>query len=121
MPYTYKQAKRKSLLPRDENSAYSSLMVAKGKATIQNEAGIHCRPSSFIIKSVQDYPGKIRVAHEENGECDLRSMLDLMMMGLTCGSSVELEVEGPQEEAQLQSVTDLFEKIYDFPNAGDKK
>lgn len=93
-------------------------MVATGTATIQNEAGIHCRPSSHIIKSVQEYPGKIRVFHAENGECDLRSMLDLMMMGLTCGTKVELTVEGPGEEHELSVVTELFERIYDFPNAG---
>ena len=94
-------------------------MVATGTAKIQNEAGIHCRPSSHLIKSVQDYPGKIRVFHEENGECDLRSMLDLMMMGLTCGTQVELTVEGPGEEKQLSVVQELFERMYDFPNAGE--
>ncbi|MGA0368262.1 MAG: HPr family phosphocarrier protein [Kiritimatiellia bacterium] len=93
-------------------------MTVQGKATVMNEAGIHCRPSTHIIKSVQSYPGRIRVVHAENGECDLTSMLDLMMMGLTCGSEIQIEVEGPDEEDQLRKTIDLFEFEYDFPDAG---
>lgn len=93
-------------------------MTAKGHAKILNEAGIHCRPSTHIIKTMQGYSGRIRVIHAQNGECDLSSMLDLMMLGLTCGSEVDIEVDGPDEADKLTEVAGLFEKIYDFPNAG---
>jgi phosphotransferase system HPr (HPr) family protein len=89
-------------------------MATRGKATIRNEAGIHCRPSTHIIKSVKDYPGEMKVRCAE-GESDLRSMLGLMMLGLTCGSQVEVEVEGPDEQSELQRVIDLLETEYDFP------
>jgi len=95
-------------------------MTAYGHATIYNEAGIHCRPSSHIIKTVQGYSGRMRVRHTENGECDLSSMLDVMMMALTCGSEVEIEVEGPDEESQMAKVIELFETHYDFPDAADR-
>jgi len=93
-------------------------MVAKGKAKVYNEAGIHCRPSTHIIKTVQDYPGRMRLIHPGEGECELRSMLDLMMLGLVCGTEVEIEVEGPDEEAQLRKLIELVETQYDFPDAG---
>lgn len=67
---------------------------------------------------MQGYAGRIQVVHPQNGACDLTSMLDLMILGLTCGSEVEIEVEGPDEEATLAEVVGLFEKVYDFPNAG---
>lgn len=89
-------------------------MAAKGQATIRNEAGIHCRPSTHIIKTVQDYGGRMCLRCSE-GESDLRSMLSLMMLGLTQGTEVELEVEGPDEEAQLEKLIGLFEFEYDFP------
>ena len=89
-------------------------MVATGKATVRNEAGIHCRPSTHIIKSVQEYPGRMRVSCPE-GESDLTSMLSLMMLGLTCGTEVAVEVEGPDEEARLAHLIGLLETEYDFP------
>jgi phosphocarrier protein HPr len=93
-------------------------MTVKGHAKIMNEAGIHCRPSTHIIKTMQGYSGRILVIHAQNGECDLSSMLDLMMLGLTCGSEVDIEVEGPDEATQLSKIVELFEYKYDFPNAG---
>jgi len=89
-------------------------MVARGTATIHNEAGIHCRPSTHILKTVQGYPGRMKVSCSE-GESDLSSMLGLMMLSLTCGSVVEVEVEGPDEEAHLQKLIELLETEYDFP------
>ena len=89
-------------------------MVAKGKAHIHNEAGIHCRPSAEIVKQVAGYPGVMRVIHAEEGESDLRSMLSLMMLALTHGTDVEVEVSGPDEEAQLQRIIALLETEYDF-------
>jgi phosphotransferase system HPr (HPr) family protein len=89
-------------------------MVARGSATIHNEAGIHCRPSTHILKAVQGYPGRMRVSCKE-GDSDLTSMLGLMMLSLTCGTQVEVEVEGPDEEAQLRKLIELLETEYDFP------
>jgi phosphotransferase system HPr (HPr) family protein len=89
-------------------------MSVSGTATIQNEAGIHCRPSTHIIKSVESYAGSIRV-RAESGESDLRSMLSLMMLGLTQGTRVQVEVEGPDEEKQLADVIGMLETEYDFP------
>lgn len=86
-----------------------------------NEAGIHCRPSTHIIKTLQTYPGTIRVSHAGNGHCDLTSMLDLMMLGLTCGSEVDIEVQGPNEADQLRKVIELFEFEYDFPDTGSEE
>lgn len=89
-------------------------MSVQGKATIQNEAGIHCRPSAHIVKEVKSYPGTMRVRHDGE-ESDLRSMLSLMMLALTQGAEVDLEVSGPEEEAQLQKMIKLLEFQYDFP------
>lgn len=93
-------------------------MTVHGTATVMNEAGIHCRPSTHIVKSMKDYDGRIRVSNEA-GESDLTSMLDLMMMALTCGTTVDVEVAGPDEEAVLKKTVQLFEQIYDFPDAGE--
>lgn len=89
-------------------------MSIQGTATIQNEAGIHCRPSAHIVKTVAGYPGAMRVWHGE-GEADLRSVLGLMMMGMTCGTEVNLEVSGPGEAEQFEVVKGLLETVYDFP------
>ena len=60
------------------------------------------------IKTVKDYPGRMKAARKGEGECDLRSMLDLMILGLARGCEVEIEVEGPDEEAQRDRLVELL-------------
>lgn len=84
-------------------------------ATIKNSAGIHCRPSALIIKAAAGYPGTIHVESPAHGSCTLRSVLDLISMGLEQGAQVTLRVEGPDEEAFGRQLADLFETEFDFP------
>lgn len=83
-------------------------------ATIQNRAGIHCRPSALIIKSVEDYEGDIRVFNER-GEADLRSIFGLMALAGMQGETVTIQVTGPDEEETCRKLADLFAFEFDFP------
>lgn len=84
------------------------------KATIQNEAGIHCRPSAVLVKEACTYPGTIMVS-ADSGRCDLKSALELIMLGLEQGAEVTIEVSGPEEEQYAKKLADLFETHFDFP------
>lgn len=83
-------------------------------AVIKNQEGIHCRPSSAIIKSIAGYPGNILV-RGEHGESRLTSVLELMAMELAPGAHVTIRVEGPDEEAVCRKLVTLFETEFDFP------
>lgn len=83
-------------------------------AVIQNAHGIHCRPSAVILKAVGAYPGTIRV-QAAAGDCDLRSVLGLISLGLECGASVHIQVQGPDEARMGRRLVELFETAFDFP------
>lgn len=84
------------------------------QAIIQNEAGIHCRPTAVIIKTIGQYEGRIEIINAE-GRSDPRSMLGLMSLCLVKGTAVTIEVEGPDEERWANKLKDLFEFHFDFP------
>ena len=84
------------------------------KATIRNEAGIHCRPSAILIKAGKAYAGKILVT-AESGTCTLTSALECIMLGLEKGAKVTLQVTGPDEEEFGKKLAELFETHFDFP------
>lgn len=83
-------------------------------ATIQNAAGIHCRPSAILVKEGSAYEGSIHI-RAQSGTCDLTSALDLIMLGLEPGAKVTIEVSGPDEEAFCLKLAALFEHHFDFP------
>ncbi len=88
-------------------------MIAR-KATIRNEYGIHCRPSAIIVQELKDYPGTIRVRDASGQEADAKHLLELISLGLRCGAEIEIEVDGPDEEAMAEKAAELFERHFEF-------
>ena len=88
-------------------------MIEKS-ATIQNEQGIHCRPASVILNEMKAYTGSVRIS-ADGRESELMSVMGLLGLGLECGRSITITVDGPDEEAVCSSLVDLFEFNFDFP------
>jgi len=81
---------------------------------VQNDAGIHVRPSGVIIGEVKDYPGTITV-EANDFSVQLNNVMGLLSLGLVKGDQVRLKVEGPEEQLFIEKLVRLFEKRYDFP------
>ena len=88
--------------------------MVESKAIIQNEAGIHCRPSAILVKEGTAYDGEILV-QAASGSCNLTSALDLIMLGLEKGTEISIQVSGPNEEEEARKLVELFETHFDFP------
>lgn len=86
-------------------------------AVIHNSAGIHCRPTAVITQEAEKIDAVITVI-SPGGTCQLGSALDLMMLGLEQGVQLTLQVEGSDEETVAEQFKELFEREFDFPNAG---
>lgn len=83
-------------------------------ATVRNAMGVHCRPSAVIVKAATGYKGAITVK-TESGECDLRSVMHLIALGLQQGATLTVRVTGPDEDAFCRKLVELFETHFDFP------
>ena len=88
-------------------------MVAK-KVRIQNKAGIHCRPSSLIMATVEHYPRNTFLLTGSRGSSSMTSILDLLALGLQCGDTAKLQVTGPQEQEAGEKIAEMLEHEYDF-------
>lgn len=88
--------------------------MVEAKATVLNEAGIHCRPSAILVREGMAYAGEILITAEA-GTCTLTSALELIMLGLEPGTVVTIQVSGPDEEAFCGKLVELFETHFDFP------
>lgn len=83
-------------------------------ATIRNAAGIHCRPSAAIVKSLRGYGGQVDVVCGDS-VCAPLSVMGLLELELQCGSTVTVRVTGDDEAATCDRVVELFESTFDFP------
>ena len=81
---------------------------------VKNEAGIHCRPSTEILTTVQKF-SNVKVFVEAKGErVELNSMLGLLGLGLAYGDEVKIIVEGNEEEEVCDLIAELFAFNFDF-------
>ncbi len=83
-------------------------------AVIRNSAGIHVRPSGIIIAEAGKHNGAIRVS-AKGMETDLTDHMGLLALGLCKGDSVDIFVNGNNEEEVCRCLVDLFQREFDFP------
>jgi len=83
-------------------------------ATIQNAYGIHCRPSGVIAMAAREYKGTISIISKDGKKATPSSVLSLLSLGLACGDTVTIQVEGPDEQKKGEEIAELFGKQYDF-------
>ena len=82
--------------------------------TVRNKAGIHCRPSSAILVAAGKFPGVRFEVVAERGKTELKSILDLLALGLQRGDMVTVRAEGADEQAACEKIAELFATEFDF-------
>ncbi len=83
------------------------------EAKIVNEYGIHCRPSAEIIKAVAPMESSIEIT--ANGvTSSLGSIIELLALGIKCGDTVKIKVDGTNATADADALVELFETNFDF-------
>jgi len=85
--------------------------MRKKKVTVLNEAGLHARPSSMLVKTASGFKSDLQIAmygYRVNG----KSILGLMTLAAEQGSEMELIVEGPDEDEAIEALTKLFENKF---------
>jgi phosphotransferase system HPr (HPr) family protein len=82
-------------------------------ATVRNRDGIHCRPAALIAQLGQSYMGRA-IARTPEREANLRSVMEILALGLLPGEAVTIEVEGPDEQGICAEFVRLFESEFNF-------
>lgn len=79
---------------------------------VTNNLGIHARPASMIVKTAQHFKSSITIS-KEGAEADAKSIMSVMMLAATCGSSVTIRTSGEDEEQALDAIAGLFARKFD--------
>ena len=89
------------------------------KITVNNTAGIHCRPSGVILNTISSEfsDTKVTITNSEGTTVEVNSILSLISLGLHKDSTAILRVEGGKEEEALARIGDLLEFEFDYPMA----
>lgn len=74
---------------------------------VSNETGIHARPASKIVKEAAKYKSDITIKRGDK-DYNAKSVLGLMAMAVAKGEEITLVVQGEDEEAAMEGLTNLI-------------
>lgn len=110
---TTQQREEQQAMNDSEGSA--SDPVAEGKdgvlcrtATIVNSRGLHARAAAKFVKRAESFDADITVSNRGQ-EVSGRSIMGLMMLAASPGTTIELRACGPDAQAALDALVQLIE------------
>ena len=77
--------------------------------TITDPVGIHARPAGMLVKEVKNYASSVTIVKGDK-KADARKLMILMSLGVKCGETVTVEVEGADEETAAASLETFFKE-----------
>jgi phosphocarrier protein len=81
--------------------------MIKRPITITNKLGLHARASAKLTQLASKFQSAVFIA--KNGRrVNAKSIMGVMMLAAAKGSTVELEADGPDEEAAAAAIEALF-------------
>jgi len=78
------------------------------KWTIQCKGGLHLRVAAQIVKEVEQRQSEVHIRCKGCPHADACSIFDLIRLGAVEGTPIEVQAEGPDEEATLEALSTVF-------------
>ncbi|MCO5977487.1 HPr family phosphocarrier protein [Ideonella oryzae] len=82
--------------------------MIKATLTISNKLGLHARASAKLTKLATSFKSEVFMSRGER-RVNAKSIMGVMMLAAGLGSQVELEVDGPDEQAAFESLKALID------------
>ncbi|MEM9963754.1 MAG: HPr family phosphocarrier protein [Asticcacaulis sp.] len=81
-------------------------MTVTARIDIINDKGLHARASAKFVKTAALYDAQVTVIKDDS-RVDAQSIMGLLMLAASKGTSIELEAEGKQAEAAVEALVSL--------------
>ncbi len=89
-------------------SAADGIYQCLAEVTIVNKRGLHARASAAFVKLAEQFDVEISVT-KDGQTVSGGSIMGLLMLGASPGSTILIETEGPDAEEALEALTALVE------------
>ena len=95
--------------PLDPQEGPANRVAFSRAIVIVNERGLHARAAVKFVKLAETYTADIKLA-KDGQQVNGRSIMDLLLLAGTRGSSVTLTVEGRDGQAAFAALEQLIEE-----------
>ena len=87
-------------------------MKVRKQIQVINKLGLHARAAARLVRLCSSYKSII-VLHKDEKSADAKSIMALLMLAATQGSSLDLVIEGDDARQAGDEIAALFENCFD--------
>ena len=84
--------------------------LVSAEVTIQNQFGIHARPSALLVKMASRFSSEITFA-DKFGSCSGKRICHVLGLELKCGSTLTITAMGPDAREAVAALIDVINNI----------
>ena len=89
-------------------AAADGIYQCLAEVTIINKRGLHARASAAFVKMAEQFDAEVSVTKDDQ-TVPGNSIMGLLMLGASPGTTISIETEGPEAEEALEALTALVE------------
>jgi phosphocarrier protein HPr len=82
--------------------------MIKRSITISNKLGLHARASAKLTKLAGSFASDIHMSRNQR-RVNAKSIMGVMMLAAGMGTDIEIETEGPDEQAAMDALVALVQ------------
>ncbi|MDP4132869.1 MAG: HPr family phosphocarrier protein [Bacillota bacterium] len=82
------------------------------EVVVKNQVGLHARPATYFIQKANEFKAEIKVTKDER-EVNGKSLLGVLSLGITRGTSIVISANGAEEEAAVDALVKLIESNFE--------
>ncbi len=86
--------------------------MIKQETKIINQLGLHARAAAKLVKLASSFESEVELVKDEQS-VNAKSIMGVMMLAASCGTTVELHVNGPDEQQAMEGVIDLINSRFE--------
>ena len=86
-------------------------MITK-KLMILNKLGLHARAAAKVVSTANQFESTIIIT-KDGKNADARSIMKLLMLSASQGSSIRVEIDGADQNDAMESIERLFNNKFD--------
>jgi PTS hybrid protein len=78
---------------------------------VTNELGLHFRAAAMVVRTLADFASEVTISNGET-EADARSVLDLMTLAASRGTTLRVRAAGEDAEKTLEAIGSLIARNF---------
>src|SRR3989440_12534912 len=86
--------------------------ITERPLTITNKVGLHARPAALFVQTAARFKDTRVEVVKDGAVRDAKSILSVLTLGVSQGTTITVRAEGPQAEAALAVLTDVVDRAF---------